>query len=246
MQPVSLWLTASVMAFGAVHLSAWNFTFPSPAERTLWRIGSIAMTVLPIFSLLNTSISITSSLMFEEVLSFKNSILSLWGDYYIAAGPKASSLPFLGPSPTLELSDLAISIIMEKDGDDQLAEFRRYIVEQNNSPAGQTRADNFEWFMTQIMAPAFISDLKYTDFTLYKTLTLVERLRGRNGTHLSFLEKSLCILAVHGFGRWIFLIASFLYIMFRLLIIVLSLISLRAMTDTVYDTTWAKNIPSVQ
>lgn len=29
MQPISLWLTAAVMTFGAIHLSAWNFIFPT-------------------------------------------------------------------------------------------------------------------------------------------------------------------------------------------------------------------------
>lgn len=27
---------------GAVHLLTWNFGFPSPVERTLWRIASVA------------------------------------------------------------------------------------------------------------------------------------------------------------------------------------------------------------
>jgi hypothetical protein len=93
LQPISLWLTTSVMLFGAIHLSAWNFSFPSSAERTLWRIGSIAITMLPVLTLINSLISSVSYGMREEVRSFENSIVSLWEDYYVSAGPEASELP---------------------------------------------------------------------------------------------------------------------------------------------------------
>ncbi|KUJ21103.1 uncharacterized protein LY89DRAFT_577963, partial [Mollisia scopiformis] len=43
-QPVSLWLTVSIMLFGAIHLSAWNYTFPTPTERVLWRTASVVIT----------------------------------------------------------------------------------------------------------------------------------------------------------------------------------------------------------
>ncbi|PMD34719.1 hypothetical protein L207DRAFT_638239 [Hyaloscypha variabilis F] len=31
--------------FGAIHIAAWNFVFPTPIERTLWRVSSIVSTV---------------------------------------------------------------------------------------------------------------------------------------------------------------------------------------------------------
>lgn len=36
------------MAFSAIHLSAWNWTFPSTAERYLWRSTSLIATVVVI------------------------------------------------------------------------------------------------------------------------------------------------------------------------------------------------------
>ena len=33
--------------FGALHCIGWNFYFPSPLEQLLWRIGSLAITLLP-------------------------------------------------------------------------------------------------------------------------------------------------------------------------------------------------------
>lgn len=38
----------SILLFGGVHLLAWNFTFPTATEKTLWRVCSIAGTVLPL------------------------------------------------------------------------------------------------------------------------------------------------------------------------------------------------------
>ena len=35
--------------FGAIHLIAWQFRFPSHVEQLLWRIGSLTITVLTIF-----------------------------------------------------------------------------------------------------------------------------------------------------------------------------------------------------
>ena len=43
----SLGLAFTCLVFGACHLLAWNYTFPSPAERMLWRVMSISCTVLP-------------------------------------------------------------------------------------------------------------------------------------------------------------------------------------------------------
>ena len=32
--------------FGAIHVAAWNFDFPTPIERTLWHIASVLSTAL--------------------------------------------------------------------------------------------------------------------------------------------------------------------------------------------------------
>jgi hypothetical protein len=37
--------------FGAIHCIAWSFDFPSPTEQLLWRISSLAITSVPVLSL---------------------------------------------------------------------------------------------------------------------------------------------------------------------------------------------------
>jgi hypothetical protein len=36
------------MLFGMVHLAAWNFNFPTPAERILWRVAAVAASAAPL------------------------------------------------------------------------------------------------------------------------------------------------------------------------------------------------------
>ena len=33
--------------FGAVHCLAWNSTFPTPIEHTLWRVSALLVTIIP-------------------------------------------------------------------------------------------------------------------------------------------------------------------------------------------------------
>ena len=47
----SLGLMFTSLGFGACHLLAWNYGFPSSIERVLWRVTSIACTVIPMILL---------------------------------------------------------------------------------------------------------------------------------------------------------------------------------------------------
>ena len=47
----SVGLGVTTIVFGACHLLAWNYGFPSEAERILWRVMSIACTVIPMLQL---------------------------------------------------------------------------------------------------------------------------------------------------------------------------------------------------
>ena len=45
---------AATLAFGGIYCIGWSLTFPSSAQRTLWRIASVSMTGGPIIFLLLT------------------------------------------------------------------------------------------------------------------------------------------------------------------------------------------------
>lgn len=56
-QPPPLLAFALAAVFvGGIHCAAWNFLFPSPIERLLWRIASILVLVVPLLEVLPTGI----------------------------------------------------------------------------------------------------------------------------------------------------------------------------------------------
>jgi hypothetical protein len=65
-------------SFGALHLAAWNFHFASTAERMLWRISSIGVTILsatfPIFGLFFDNASWSRTLSFLKRLRLSPSL----------------------------------------------------------------------------------------------------------------------------------------------------------------------------
>jgi hypothetical protein len=67
---------ASILV-GGIHLTAWNFVFPTPTEQLIWRVAAIAAIVLPP----------TYSLLISFVLSMKNLSRSLQGIYAACVQP---------------------------------------------------------------------------------------------------------------------------------------------------------------
>jgi hypothetical protein len=130
MQPVSLLLAASVMVFGAIHLAAWNFAFPSWAECILWRVGSTAITTIPIPILLNAFISSRFYAMRIEVQDFQDSLLSIWEDYFAYWSTRQSpqkstgTLSFPPPLPVirLHLSEIGFEIPAWYEREQQLCQ----------------------------------------------------------------------------------------------------------------------------
>lgn len=101
------------LLFGAIHFLAWNFHFPSPIERTLWRIASFAMTLLlpfwdvlmvllrlgpgsPVQKLLSwtTAVIYTTARLFIMVEIFRSLLYLPTGAYVTTSWP--SSLPHFG------------------------------------------------------------------------------------------------------------------------------------------------------
>jgi hypothetical protein len=132
----------------------------------------------------------------------------------------------------------------------QLAALRTFLSTLSANAHDRLRVENFEWFMSSIMEPRFEAwDQKGLSgrFSPLGEREILQSLRekGGHGRQLSTLDRAAFLVAETLGPRILFILGS-LYLVFRLMIIILAFISLRAMPDTVYDTTWAKNIPSVQ
>jgi len=153
--------------------------------------------------------------------------------------------------PEHRFENLCNAMCWWDDRDRHIAEFRTYIAGQNTSARGRMRAENFECFMSHVLEPRINDAKQNSDIwplggMFLSKLELLKGLRERNGASLSVLERTAFILDARRFGSRVLLVFGSIYVLFRLLIIVLALIGLRAMSDSVYDTTWARNIPSVQ
>jgi len=248
-QPVSVWLTLAVMIFGAIHLAAWNFAFPSQAERIMWRTSSTAITSLPLFSLLNSVLSSKLHSANKEVRNFQNSVVSLWEDYSTYSNQPGHELPFPNP-PLLRLllSELVIAMPARGNGEQQVAALRTFVSTLPQTPWNQLRTENFEWFMTDIMERRFEARRQSGSYVSRLRLErgeIWQSLKKKAGRQVSTLDRAALFVGENA-GVYILLATGFLYLIFRIGIIVLALVSLRSMPDSVYDTTWAKNIPSIQ
>jgi hypothetical protein len=252
-QPVSVWLTLAVMVFGAIHLAAWNFAFPSQRERIMWRMSSTAITLLPLFSLLNSSKSSKLHAAKKEVRHFENSLISLFEDYlaYSSASHQLYHvyvfLELVGHRP-LYLSELVDKMLAWKNREQAVAAFRTFLSTLPRTPWNKLRTEDFEWFMTDIMERRFeswrqsnrdASSLRLDRGEIWQSL------KKKTGGQLSILDRAAVVIG-DDVGANILFATGFLYFIFRVCIIVLALISLRSMPDSIYDATWAKNIPSFQ
>lgn len=70
------------IVFGGLHCIAWNFTFPTPIEQTLWRVSSASITAIPLVTGLVWSLSQRKKLPGMEFLL--NPALALLAVYVLA------------------------------------------------------------------------------------------------------------------------------------------------------------------
>jgi hypothetical protein len=67
--------------FGAIHIAAWNFDFPTSIERTLWRIASV----------LSTALLPVMYLSLEYFVQISPLLIKIWAEWIGGANSSASS-----------------------------------------------------------------------------------------------------------------------------------------------------------
>jgi hypothetical protein len=233
-QPISLWLVGITLVFGSIHLIAWDFSFPTFAEKILWRVGGIATMALPLVPMLvNSAVSTCLYKLQNEVDRFESNIVSVW-EAYVAENPSAP--PPAHGYPLVTLSDL-IFHIPRWYPENQLA-FQNFIFDQARG-SYEVRYQDCQWFWENVVGPNNTPE----ETRNFGRESLPLLLRTRRGASLSFLEKFAQKFEERRIGEHIFGGTTLVYGAVRLLIIVLAIVGLRSMSDAVYVTTWAKNIP---
>ncbi|KAK7447735.1 hypothetical protein VKT23_013991 [Stygiomarasmius scandens] len=64
------------VAFGAIHCIPWSFKFPTPVERTIWRICALGVTLLPILGILVIVLDELGA--FPNILEYVVAFTTLW------------------------------------------------------------------------------------------------------------------------------------------------------------------------
>ncbi|RFU79563.1 hypothetical protein TARUN_2672 [Trichoderma arundinaceum] len=77
--------TVGAAIFGGIHAAAWNFAFPSTAEKVLWRCASIYSAVSPFYCLLHFAVASGAKSRRKSTDLLSILILPLLGGLYVAA-----------------------------------------------------------------------------------------------------------------------------------------------------------------
>jgi hypothetical protein len=215
LQPACLWLTVLLILFGTIHLSAWNFTFPTLAERIAWRIASLTMTILPIFPILALLIAKPSSAIREEIEKLEHNVISIRAEYFQACRDMARS-------------------------QEPLEDFGAYMSKKHkNSPHDRERAADFEWYVS--LSRGLYAEARrrrtVAEYPFPSGVQLIKSAWERRAGRLSRLEGLKLQLDLLDLGARVLFTGAKVYGVLRGVIAVLSFASLRRMPDGVYDFT---------
>jgi hypothetical protein len=232
LHPVLYSLTIITIVFGCIHLIAWNFEFPSHVEKILWRTAALVSIGLPPVTLLVVPIS---AAIYKRLVSLNK--------YKFMAACLIAVREFAWESSDGKRLDILRQQLekLEKAQDDL------EMVEQQNYKDIFGLEENKELLKHLC---DFIHKEKdrfskvFPDFPkqFERLLAIMHDDAYPNDTSRLDLYPQLRL-------RWpstIISAAGIVYCAARLSVIVLAFSSLRSMPDSVYVTTWAKNIPDVQ
>ncbi|KAJ5635065.1 uncharacterized protein N7484_008378 [Penicillium longicatenatum] len=224
-------LTIFTAGFGSLHAIAWNFEFPTSAERTLWRTATLVSTIVPPLALL--AIPLSQILRpWGDSRDFMRTCLSVMREYSWHVTDKESvQVAMKKLEDVYDKIDNDKSHYQEIFGENLGKQLLGFI-----EKAGTSRDGN----------PPVVPDDFHKKFK-----RLVEILEMKAGPKRLSDEARTNIypqrvLFTEPVNLAIVYATSILYCLARLSIIGVAFSSLRRMPDSVYTTTWTSNIPSVQ
>ncbi|KUL81974.1 hypothetical protein ZTR_10712 [Talaromyces verruculosus] len=222
-------LTVLTAGFGSIHAIAWNFEFPTSAERTLWRIATLVSATVPPLALVAIPLS---------------QILRPWGD----------SRDFMRTCLCVlrEYSWHVTDKEPVRDATKKLEDIYDQI-ENDTTHYQEIFGDNLGQQLLDFMEKdeIFRDHQEITGNFLKKFKQLVEILNLKAGPKKLSDEARTNIypqrvLFTEPVNLAIIYTTSIMYCLARLSIVGVAFSSLRWMPDSVYTTTWTRNIPSVQ
>ena len=226
LHPVLYPLTAITVFFGGIHLIAWNFEFPTPAEKIFWRTAGLVSVSLPLIALLVVPVcaALHKRLVGLNTYNFIAACLVAIREYAWEA-PDKKELYRLREElenaydNTEMIKTEHYKKIFNRQKDHECLERLRDFICKRKHLFPLEFPGQFEQLLGIIRDDTYPEDADRLD--LYPQLRL----------------------------RWptiILSITGIVYCIARFSTIVLAFSSLRSMPASVYVTTWAKSIPDIQ
>jgi hypothetical protein len=255
---------------GCIHLLAWNFVFPTPAEKILWRTATLVSIVLPMILLLPIWIipaalaqildwRYNGDLVTHDAQQFVLACVSAMENYDAEESEKSGTTPFAHVSDRLnewdsgELHYRAIfnelDSALAREHLERLKEFIKRDEQEQEiySALCPSFYPQFCQLVTIIQSPDEPSDHSEKK-GLWKYLSpSVDPDADKTNSFPRFFIKKERIWQIRAvLFRYISPTICFIYAVSRLTVISLAFSSFRAMPDSVYDTAWTRYIPNLQ
>lgn len=236
-------MTGLSVAFGSLHLVAWNFEFPTYAEQILWRVASLLSTALPPVALLAIPISqITKP--WGDQREFMRTCIRVMREY-------CWHHELEGSRQVLEASDKLELIYSEYGVDGALGLHYREIFKPE--PFINRSRD------VGLCIRSFIED---HEGNLREKIGLSEDFPKQFRQLLGIIKQDVTTKKLADAGHtdiypirprftklvnWVIIYSTSIgYLLARLTVMAVALSSLRRMPDSVYVTSWTRNIPAIQ
>jgi len=250
--PVLLLLVVVMIPIGALHLFAWNFRFPTPPERILWRIATLVSMCIPIALLLIIWLVpiIVSSLITTSEQKHRRQL-------FITACLEAMEDLEDSGEPYKQLKNKEpkyYSQIFDKNDTKYIANLRALFVLDKRTftysgSKDQEFLEIFDALIKHLDEDPAPEDIKHPSGILENILEVLLLKNKNEGpiTTDNFPNAKQWKRAKlqHRLLKYISPLVAAIYMIARICIIAVAFSSLRAMSDSVYQTTFAKYFPSL-
>ncbi|RDW58729.1 hypothetical protein BP6252_13205 [Coleophoma cylindrospora] len=224
-------LTVLTAGFGSIHMIAWNFEFPTRTEQILWRTATLVSVALPPAGLLAIPLS-QFIRPWGDSRDFMCTCLHVMREYSWHATDN---------QPVRD----AMKDLRDACDNPKVSKHFKYILGVGGNPTHSLG----ERLLSFVHDNAALQKRLPQDF-LPKFEQLVKILGGLSGSRKLYDKAKTDSYPQRRFSKHInsgiIYVTGIIYCIARLSIAGVAFSSLRSMPESVYTTTWAQNIPSIQ
>ncbi|PHH73157.1 hypothetical protein CDD80_4010 [Ophiocordyceps camponoti-rufipedis] len=227
------------VVFGGFHVIAWNFSFPTIIEQWLWRVASLLSTVLPVASFLIVNLSnVTKKSSLQGRQMFMGKCIQAMREYTWYHGKNTS--------PQVRTALKMMQTALNDPKEHLYRKILRPFPRDDSLPEKETVGSVINQFIKDNEKILFHKDEFPQQFC--QLLDIIEHVDNnlKLATKGHTQEWPVGIPATGKFSRYSFIAMGMGYLLSRVVLIAVACSSLRRMPDSVYVTSWTREIPSVR